>query len=167
MPPKSVNVPMIDDEAGNGKKWKMALLKVVGTVVVAMLGLLGAGLGYLAQVKTGNTDAALRATVEQLNTRTIPLLETLLKEQRGESSKLRDKLSETCERLAYLEAYTKSLGSKARVKPPAMGGGTFSHSTGVTHIMAGPLESKPDKMPVKKPEDLIPRLKVQLQQKAE
>lgn len=118
MPPKSVNVAVTG--AGNGKKWKMVMLKVAGTIVVAMLGLIGTGLGYLAQVKTGNTDDVLKVIVEQLNTRTIPLLGTLLKEQRVESSKLRDKLSEACERLAYLEAFTKSLGTKIRVKPPAV-----------------------------------------------
>jgi uncharacterized coiled-coil protein SlyX len=162
-PPKTTIT--VDD--GDGDKSKLAWVKALAPYAVALLSLVGIALGVWAQVKTGNTNDALKTTVEQLNTQTIPMLNTLLKEQREETRKIREKLSTACERLAYLEAFTKSLGTKARVKPPpetSRGGSTFGYGTGVAHVTMGPPEpepEKPDKSAAKKLEELIPRLEVQ------
>ena len=142
----------------NGKtSLKVAILKVLGTVVVAMLGLLGAGLGYLAQVKTDSTDAALKATVEQINTRTIPMLEMLIKEQRDDLRRSRDKPAELRERLAYVEASVASVARRARVKLPAMDKPRDPPS--MMTRMVRVLSVEADTGELKEPE-LIPRLDV-------
>lgn len=140
----------------NGKTgWKVAVLKVVGTIVVAMLGLVGAGLGYLAQVKTGSTDDALKATVDQLNNRTIPLLETLLKEQRDEMRESRDRMADLRERLAYVEALLSDVAKRTRTKLPKLDK-TPTIKTGMVKVMT----ADPTTGDLKEP-DLIPRLEVQ------
>lgn len=140
----------------NGKTgWKVALLKVAGTIVVVMLGLAGAGLGYLAQVKSGSTDEALKATVDQLNNRTIPMLETLLKEQREELRESRERTADLRERLAYVEALLTDVAKRTRTKLPKVDK-TPTIKTGMVKVMS----ANPITGDLEEP-DLIPRLEVQ------
>lgn len=150
--------------AENGKTgWKAAVLKAIVQVIVALMGLAGVGLGVWAQMKSGNTNDALQATVEQFNTRTIPMLETLLKEQREETRKVRDKVFELRERVAYLEALTRQVAEKTRTKFPKEDQPLpVKHETVEAKVMSAGVDGE-----LKEP-DLIPRLDVQqLQKKAE
>jgi len=83
--------------------WKVALIKAAGAVVVALLGLAGAYLGYRAKMATAANTSALAATVDQINDRTLPALDRVLVEMRHDSRALAASVVDLRERLARIE----------------------------------------------------------------
>jgi regulator of replication initiation timing len=89
---------------------KTAKWKVIGTIIVALIGVYGSVLATWMTSKTSDTGDALQATVEQLNTQVIPSIQQLVSDLkveirilREENKDLNKQNSNLRERLARVE----------------------------------------------------------------
>lgn len=99
----------------NGKG--AAIAKVVGQVVVALLGLLGAALGVWSQGKASDVGAVVKATVERLDARVIPAMQRAQDESRVDVKTVVETVAGLRERLARLEVEISRCGSCRRPFP--------------------------------------------------
>jgi len=87
-------------EEKNGAK--AAKWKVIGTVIVALIGVYGSVLATWMTSKTSDTGDALKATVEQLNTHVIPGIQRLVDDLKTENRILREENKDINEKTATL-----------------------------------------------------------------
>lgn len=87
-------------EEKNGAK--AAKWKVIGTIIVAMIGVYGSVLATWMTSKTSDTGDALQATVEQLNTHVIPGIQRLVDDLKTENRILRAENKDINEKTATL-----------------------------------------------------------------
>jgi hypothetical protein len=78
-------------------------VKVIGQIIVALLGLIGTALGVWSQVKTESTNSVVKVTVDRLDEKIIPSIQNTLNEIRKENRVLVDNLGMVRERVAKIE----------------------------------------------------------------
>lgn len=142
---------------GNGKS-RLAWVKALVPIGVALMGFAGVALGVWAQIRAGNTNRAIDTTVEQLNDSTIPRLVALIDELRADNKTLAETLAVVRERVSRLEGRTSAwdrmgLGS-GEEEPPAADAIVVGVDSSLDRILDKPTKAK-----------AIPRLAVQQVQK--
>lgn len=110
--------------------YKITLLKVIGQIVVALLGLAGTAIGLWSSSKSDDTQATLKATVENMSKEVIPAMRELTDELRRDNKVMVNTISDVRERIAKVEGKLE-----ARHRPPRHGS---------THVTAAGVASDED-----------------------
>lgn len=83
--------------------FKTTLLKVIGQIVVALLGLAGTAIGLWSNAKSDKNGAILKVTVEKMSTDIIPAMRELIDELRKDDKTMVGTIADVRERVAKVE----------------------------------------------------------------
>jgi hypothetical protein len=106
----------------NGKSVKVARLKVIGAIGVAVLGLYGSIFSTCAN-QWAASESTVDAMVDQLNSRVIPAIQKVLEEVRLDQKQDRDDAAAMRERIARLEGIIEALPKRWRARKRSSGEG--------------------------------------------
>jgi len=83
--------------------FKITLLKVIGQIVVALLGLAGTAIGLWSSAKSDENGATLKVTVEKMSTDIIPAMRELIDDLRKDDKTMVGTIADVRERVAKVE----------------------------------------------------------------
>jgi len=96
---------------------KSATVRVLGQIVLAFLGLAGTALGVWSQMRTADTDAVLKVSVDRMGEEVLPPILRKLESLERDNRVLIDSLGLLRERVAKMEGRLDERGRIARNRP--------------------------------------------------